>query len=83
MVGQSCFKEYIAGRLRGAVPANFEAVSLATFFINDCGKAPPGRGGARAGGGAPGCNFCSAGSGWAEGCGWRPRWRGGRAAGDL
>ena len=67
-VGQSCFKEYIAGRLRGAhATTTFGRVSLATFFINDCGKAPLGRGGGAGGRGRAWAATCPAGSGWAEG----------------
>lgn len=58
-VGQSCFKEYIAGKLRGThATTTFGRVSLATFFINDCGKAPPGRRWGRGRAGARrGCNL--------------------------
>lgn len=56
-VGQPCFKEYSAGRLRGAHATTFGRVSLATFFINDCGKAPLGRRGGAGGWGRWGCNL--------------------------
>lgn len=63
-VGQSCFKEYSAGRLRGAhATTTFGRVSLATFFINDCGKAPPGRRGGAGGRGRVRAATCPAGSG--------------------
>lgn len=82
-VGQSCFKEYIAGRLRGAhATTTFGRVSLATFFINDCGKEPPGRLGGAGGRGRAGAATCPAARAGRRGCSGRPVPRGDRGAED-